>query len=98
MQISLYTVVVVCLYVLCDKYFLQQSYPRHTSHPYSEVSLIGDLGRAHSLHKMEELMGGRWSPEATRNFAKGPPSRNSPCPCGSGKKYKRCCGKLTSTL
>ena len=19
-------------------------------------------------------------------------SRNSPCPCGSGKKYKRCCG------
>lgn len=21
------------------------------------------------------------------------PSRNGPCPCGSGKKYKRCCGK-----
>ena len=20
-------------------------------------------------------------------------SRNTPCPCGSGKKYKRCCGK-----
>jgi SEC-C motif-containing protein len=20
------------------------------------------------------------------------PSRNTPCPCGSGKKYKRCCG------
>ncbi|MEO1885089.1 MAG: YchJ family metal-binding protein, partial [Methylococcales bacterium] len=20
------------------------------------------------------------------------PSKNSPCPCGSGKKYKRCCG------
>ncbi|MYH39749.1 MAG: SEC-C domain-containing protein, partial [Candidatus Dadabacteria bacterium] len=19
--------------------------------------------------------------------------RNSPCPCGSGKKYKRCCGR-----
>jgi len=19
--------------------------------------------------------------------------RNSPCPCGSGKKWKRCCGK-----
>ena len=19
--------------------------------------------------------------------------RNEPCPCGSGKKYKRCCGK-----
>lgn len=22
------------------------------------------------------------------------PSRNEPCPCGSGKKYKRCCGAL----
>ena len=21
------------------------------------------------------------------------PGRNSPCPCGSGKRYKRCCGK-----
>lgn len=21
------------------------------------------------------------------------PRRNSPCPCGSGRKYKRCCGK-----
>ena len=21
------------------------------------------------------------------------PSRNAPCPCGSGKQYKRCCGK-----
>lgn len=20
--------------------------------------------------------------------------RNSPCPCGSGKKYKKCCGKI----
>ncbi|WP_462431052.1 SEC-C metal-binding domain-containing protein, partial [Bilophila wadsworthia] len=19
--------------------------------------------------------------------------RNEPCPCGSGKKYKKCCGK-----
>lgn len=22
---------------------------------------------------------------------------NQPCPCGSGKKYKRCCGSLTDT-
>ncbi len=22
------------------------------------------------------------------------PGRNDPCPCGSGKKYKRCCGRL----
>ena len=23
----------------------------------------------------------------------GKPKRNEPCPCGSGKKYKLCCGK-----
>ena len=23
----------------------------------------------------------------------GLPGRNDPCPCGSGKKYKNCCGK-----
>ncbi len=27
-----------------------------------------------------------------RSTAKHPP-RNDPCPCGSGKKYKRCCGR-----
>ena len=26
-----------------------------------------------------------------------PPSRNSPCPCGSGKKYKECHGSLKAT-
>jgi len=24
--------------------------------------------------------------------------RNDPCPCGSGKKYKKCCLRLNSTL
>lgn len=22
------------------------------------------------------------------------PGRNEPCPCGSGKKFKKCCGRL----
>ena len=25
--------------------------------------------------------------------AQAEPGRNDPCPCGSGKKYKKCCGK-----
>ena len=33
--------------------------------------------------------------EATyRRFAPKP-GRNDPCPCGSGKKYKHCCGRIT---
>ena len=31
---------------------------------------------------------------ASKMFVKGQePGRNGPCPCGSGKKYKKCCGK-----
>ncbi|PKM78473.1 MAG: hypothetical protein CVU90_01665 [Firmicutes bacterium HGW-Firmicutes-15] len=30
------------------------------------------------------------SSQPTRNEKVG---RNDPCPCGSGKKYKKCCGK-----
>jgi len=42
------------------------------------------------------------SPEPAGDTEKDPPkkpidkniSRNAPCPCGSGKKYKHCCGKI----
>jgi len=27
-----------------------------------------------------------------RTKAERKPGRNAPCPCGSGKKYKQCCG------
>src|SRR3972149_10035194 len=29
--------------------------------------------------------------KAARDFDPMKPQRNDPCPCGSGKKYKRCC-------
>ncbi|MDR2107009.1 MAG: preprotein translocase subunit SecA [Holosporaceae bacterium] len=33
--------------------------------------------------------------ESEEEFRSAPPvSRNSPCPCGSGEKYKHCCGKV----
>lgn len=42
---------------------------------------------------------GRWHfvdgrPPAVEQFIRDAPKvgRNEPCPCGSGKKYKRCCG------
>lgn len=45
-----------------------------------------------------ELIDGRWL--FTRTLRQGPApmvaaakvGRNDPCPCGSGKKYKKCCG------
>ena len=34
-------------------------------------------------------------PITNKNFpSKEKISRNAPCPCGSGKKYKHCCGKI----
>ncbi|HSO00588.1 MAG TPA: SEC-C metal-binding domain-containing protein [Candidatus Nanopelagicales bacterium] len=50
-----------------------------------------------------------WTPARTRDLLYGmieqdrstalaprtEPSRSGPCPCGSGKKYKRCCGEAT---
>jgi preprotein translocase subunit SecA len=32
-------------------------------------------------------------PEPTQPIRRRKISRNAPCPCGSGKKYKMCCGR-----
>jgi uncharacterized protein YecA (UPF0149 family) len=33
----------------------------------------------------------KWQSE--RQAVSNKVGRNEPCPCGSGKKYKKCCGK-----
>jgi preprotein translocase subunit SecA len=38
------------------------------------------------------LSGSETAPEAPKPVIRGPKiGRNEPCPCGSGKKYKKCC-------
>ncbi len=32
------------------------------------------------------------TPKVQPIHAEATPDRNAPCPCGSGKKYKKCCG------
>ena len=43
----------------------------------------------------EALEGGRLFPDKIETFRRETPKvgRNDPCPCGSGKKFKKCCGK-----
>ena len=43
----------------------------------------------------DALEGGRLFPSKVETFRRETPKvgRNDPCPCGSGKKFKRCCGK-----
>ena len=36
------------------------------------------------------------APRTVRKTASQKVGRNDPCPCGSGKKYKKCCGRDTA--
>jgi hypothetical protein len=36
--------------------------------------------------------GARMRQAGPANMPVAAPGRNDPCPCGSGKKYKKCCG------
>ncbi len=56
-------------------------------------------GRAHVLHELSRFRRelGRWvyvdglSNPGAAPRGRGKVGRNDPCPCGSGKKYKKCC-------
>ena len=37
---------------------------------------------------VEDSLGGSYVPDGSAS-----PGRNEPCPCGSGRKYKKCCGR-----
>ena len=67
--------------------------PQKTMH--QEASAFSETAAA------EKKGGADMVSEATEAMAKAKPvrtgpkvGRNDPCPCGSGKKYKQCCGKL----
>ena len=59
-------------------------------------------GKAFDHHELAEFIKAddRWyfkdgQPPATEQVVRQGPKvgRNDPCPCGSGKKYKKCCGR-----
>lgn len=56
---------------------------RHIDAPMRRMADLVKAGRPAS-----EIMVGASSPPAAR-----PPGRNDPCPCGSGRKFKKCCGR-----
>jgi uncharacterized protein YecA (UPF0149 family) len=45
---------------------------------------------ADELESEEEMIAN--TPKVDPIKADQEPGRNDPCPCGSGKKYKKCCG------
>lgn len=53
--------------------------------------MIEDLENYNKLKKF--LATGDYKHLSTTVREKNKSGRNDPCPCGSGKKYKKCCGK-----
>ena len=62
-----------------------------------EARLLVD-GRVDALHEKSRFVcqQGRWlytdGDPLAPTFSPWKPGRNEDCPCGSGKKFKRCCG------
>jgi hypothetical protein len=57
--------------------------------------MVRDLRRQLLLHKRDQaeiLAAVSELPPTKQTQSEAPQPRNSPCPCGSGAKYKRCCG------
>ncbi len=62
--------------------------------------LEADADYLFSLKEWEDVLTKEKMLEIVKNFKRSKivhvekkPGRNDPCPCGSGKKYKKCCGK-----
>ncbi|MFC1525324.1 anaerobic sulfatase-maturation protein [Candidatus Latescibacterota bacterium] len=70
---------------LCRGY---KTYFRHVG-PYMEF-MAKELHNGRPATGVMDWARSRHEERALRE--KAPPGRNDPCPCGSGRKYKRCCG------
>ena len=60
---------------------------------HNEVSGISDAARRQAARQRPQAIDD--TPSGPKPVQKKIPKvgRNSPCPCGSGKKYKKCCGQ-----
>ena len=61
--------------------------------------LAANADHLYTLHEWETVLESDKREEITKAYKKSKtivkektPGRNDPCPCGSGKKYKKCCG------
>lgn len=64
-------------------------------HTPNEMFAMSDKGRklAERIAPVGQMSLFEEMPEKPKLTIVGSPSRNGPCPCGSGRKYKNCCGK-----
>jgi preprotein translocase subunit SecA len=72
-----------------------------------QEDIATNIFRVRLMVEEEEHKKSAYKPTATNQSDEGPSQgvrvanagvgRNDPCPCGSGKKYKKCCGMKTGS-
>lgn len=76
-----------------------RSYDKPISPELRETLLIGMAAGVIQVYryfeKRRQILSAGFTPDATFRRLTPKVGRNDPCPCGSGKKYKHCCGKVT---
>ena len=74
---------------------MQRSYTRAMTNPYANYSTTRDTYPGESAQRQAAMNTNRGESSAAKQPKKAQPKigRNDPCPCGSGKKYKNCCGR-----
>ena len=89
--------------------YLCEAKKRIFSHVFGTLAEIKEQPTRPELHAFlnrirREVEAGRMgaqavprSPAPGRPVARRTPGRNEPCPCGSGKKFKHCCGRRVRT-
>ena len=64
-----------------------------------QIQAESDVEAVEEQHRKSEELPKEYNHEETEHVTKARATprvgRNDPCPCGSGKKYKQCCGKLS---
>jgi len=92
-----------------DLPYLCEAKKRLFSHVFSALGQLKDRPLRPTLHAFlnrteQEVKGQRPQPARTAQrgaAARGPtqhPRRNDPCPCGSGRKFKHCCGRQADVV
>ncbi len=61
--------------------------------PEEEAEAFAKQQEIERKQKEMQMQFNRESEEAAQSLGGKKPARNEPCPCGSGKKYKNCCGR-----
>ena len=72
-----------------------QSIEHDTVQMLFRIKVTSPMERQQTMKPLEEGRGGEDGASKTKTVVRKEKKvgRNDPCPCGSGKKYKNCCGR-----